>query len=73
LEEYKLAVSDYTKAIELNPELARAYYMRAICRAYMGQDEKARRDMVLAIELDHTLRDDAKQISAELELNLNLL
>lgn len=71
-EEYALAVSDYTQAVELNPELTRALYMRAISQAYLGQDEEARRDMLLAVELDHTLRDDAKRISAEFELDLNL-
>ena len=34
--DYNGAISDYNKAIEINPNFAEAYYNRAITKYYMG-------------------------------------
>lgn len=49
---YKKAVSDLTKAIELNPRDARLYYERAIFYGYIGQARKAISDYTKLIELN---------------------
>jgi len=69
---YTQAISDYTKTIEFNPEFARAYYTRAIGYAYLTENEKAKKDMLQAVELDHTLKTDVERVSDELKLNLKL-
>jgi tetratricopeptide (TPR) repeat protein len=50
--DYKRAVDDFNKAIELNPTEADCYGQRAICYAEMGQYEKAAADANLAIRRD---------------------
>ena len=62
--ELKLAIKDYTKAIELNPEYADAYYRRSKAWLHLGETEKAKADMKTASSigintstaLDETLR-----------------
>jgi len=71
-EHYAQAVSDYTRAIELDPGFSRAYYARAIGHAYLAENDEARRDLAQAVELDRTLAEDAKRISLEFDLDLNL-
>lgn len=61
---YKLAVKSYTKAIELKPNYADAYYRRSKAWLHLGETEKAKADMKTASEiginsttaLDETLR-----------------
>lgn len=60
----KLAIEDYTKAIELNPDYADAYYRRSKVWLHLGEVEKAKADMKTASSiginsataLDETLR-----------------
>ena len=62
--ELKLAIDDYTKAIELNPDYADAYYRRSKAWLHLGEAEKAKSDMKTASSiginsataLDETLR-----------------
>ena len=62
--EFQLAIEDYTKAIELNPEYADAYYRRSKTWLHLGEVEKAKSDMKSASSigidsataLDETLR-----------------
>ena len=49
--ELKLAIQDYTKAIELNPEYADAYYRRSRAWLYLGEEEKAKSDMKTASDI----------------------
>lgn len=62
--ELKLAIEDYTKAIERNPNYADAYYRRSKAWLHLGEKEKAKSDMKTASSiginsataLDETLR-----------------
>ena len=50
--DYDLALVDYDKAIELDPEYATAYNNRGIAYRHLGEYEKALADYGKAIELD---------------------
>jgi tetratricopeptide (TPR) repeat protein len=52
LDQYKRAINDYTRAIELDPEDAMAYNNRGIAYADLGQYKQAIRDYDRAIELN---------------------
>ncbi|MXV84383.1 tetratricopeptide repeat protein, partial [Candidatus Poribacteria bacterium] len=49
--ELKLAIEDYTRAIELNPDYADAYYRRSKAWLHLGETEKAKADMRIASSL----------------------
>ena len=63
--ELKLAIKDYTKAIELKPNYAEAYYYRGGTFLRLGEQEKAKQDLATArnmgadaiIALDKILQD----------------
>jgi tetratricopeptide (TPR) repeat protein len=44
LKKYDNCIADSTRAIELNPEFAQAYHMRAIAYRMTGQTEKSEAD-----------------------------
>ncbi|MYB92774.1 tetratricopeptide repeat protein [Candidatus Poribacteria bacterium] len=50
-EDYKHAVEDYTKAIEIDPYNADAYYRRSRAWLYLGEEEKAKSDMKTASDI----------------------
>jgi tetratricopeptide (TPR) repeat protein len=50
-EEYKHAILDYDKAIEIDPNFAEAYQKRGICYRFTGYNEKAIADYDQAITL----------------------
>jgi tetratricopeptide (TPR) repeat protein len=52
LKDYRGAIVDFTKAIELNPEYIEAYYSRAICESKLGKSEKALADFNIVTELN---------------------
>jgi tetratricopeptide (TPR) repeat protein len=45
LRKYDLALSDFSKAIDINPNLAQAYLGRSILYAILGQPEKVKIDL----------------------------
>jgi tetratricopeptide (TPR) repeat protein len=49
------ANTDFTKAIEFNPDFARAYYNRAYVRHQMGDEQGAAADRAKSVQLDPTL------------------
>ena len=49
--EYKEAIEDYDKAIELNPKFAVAYYNRGVAKGRSGDNEGAEEDFAKAKEL----------------------
>ena len=49
--ELKLAIADYTKAIELKPDYADAYYNRGGTFLRLGEREKAKSDLATARHL----------------------
>ena len=49
--ELKLAIEDYTRAIELKPDDADAYYRRSKAWLHLGETEKAKADMRIASSL----------------------
>ena len=61
---YELAIENFTKAIELKPNYADAYYSRSKAWLHLGEQEKAKADMQTASSiginsktaLDETLR-----------------
>ena len=50
--EYDRAVSDYTKALELNPRLAEVYDARGLARAAQGDLDRAISNFTVAIGLE---------------------
>jgi tetratricopeptide (TPR) repeat protein len=54
-EHMERAVADYTSAIELNPQYAKAYNNRGNAHASLGDEEQAIGDYSSALELDATL------------------
>lgn len=49
--ELKLAIEDYTKAIELNPDYADAYYSRGGAWLRLGERKKAKSDLAIARDM----------------------
>jgi tetratricopeptide (TPR) repeat protein len=54
LKSYEGAIQDYTRLIEMNPNLADAYYLRGQAKARLGNKENACVDWKKAAELGHT-------------------
>ena len=54
LKDYNGAISDYTKAIELNPNYTKAYYNRGIAKENLGDLNGACADWKKAAELGNT-------------------
>ena len=52
LDDYTAAIDDFSKAISLKPDFARAYYNRAIVKVLLGQKREAKADFKKAKELD---------------------
>ncbi|MEA5464770.1 tetratricopeptide repeat protein [Leptothoe sp. PORK10 BA2] len=50
--EAQRAISNFTKVLELNPKFSDAYYYRALVESRIGQDEKAIKDIVQALEIE---------------------
>lgn len=55
VEHMERAVTDYTSAIELDPQYAKAYNNRGNARASLGDEERALQDYDTALELDDSL------------------
>ena len=55
VEHMEKAVADYTSAIELDPQYAKAYNNRGNARASLGDEERALQDYDTALELDDSL------------------
>ena len=49
--QYDQAISDYTKALEINPRYAKAHYSRGIAYARKGQHDQAISDYTKALEI----------------------
>ena len=49
--EYELSIEDYTKAIELKPDYAEAFYYRGGSWLRLGEKEKAKEDLTAARDL----------------------
>ena len=54
---YRQAIEHYTKAIELNPQMARAYYNRGNANSALEEYEEALKDYSKAIQLDPAYSD----------------
>ena len=54
---YDKAISDYNKAIEINPKLARAFYDRGVAHYRKGAHHLAIADYARAIEMNPKLHD----------------
>jgi len=55
LQNYKLAIQDMDKALQLAPNNVRALLVRGSCKANLGQDDEAVSDYVAAIRLEPNL------------------
>ena len=53
LEDYKGAIADFTKAIELSPNNSDAYYNRGLAKIFFNQQESGFLDLSKAGELVH--------------------
>jgi tetratricopeptide (TPR) repeat protein len=72
LGQHTQAISDCTKAIELNPKFAQAYSNRGAAYCRLGKPEEAKKDLLKAVELNPTLKPHVKRISDHFKLNLKL-
>jgi len=59
LEDYSGAISDYTKAIEINPMYVDAYYRRGLTKLILGQKDSGCMDLSKAGELGYAKAYDA--------------
>ena len=51
LKDYRGALADYDKAIELSPAFAEAYYNRGLTHIYLGNNKQGIKDLSKAGEL----------------------
>ena len=51
LQNYEQAISDYNRAIEINPKYAEAYYNRGLLYQILDETEKANADFAKAKQL----------------------
>jgi len=68
MKQYNQAITDYSKAIELDPKFAKAYYNRSYAYDSINQQDRAVEDFNKAIELDPRLADT---LYAEKDLEQN--
>ena len=61
-QQYNKAISEYDKAIELNPQSAEAYFNRAVPHVKVGKLQEAVNDLSKAIVLNPSLRKKAKKV-----------
>jgi tetratricopeptide (TPR) repeat protein len=72
LGQYHKAISDFNEAIKNDPNFAVAYSYRGSAYAELGKFEEAKKDLLKAVEIDPELKDEIKDFSDRLELNLKL-
>jgi len=72
LGQHNQAISDFTRAIELNPEFALAYNNRGVAYAWLGEFAQAKKDLLKAVELNPALKTHVKKVSDHFKLNLKL-
>ncbi len=60
--EVELAIKNYTKAIELKPDYADAYYRRSKAWLRLGETEKAKSDMAAASSIGINSTTASKEI-----------
>ncbi len=72
LQQFNEAFTDFDKAIELNPEVAAAYYNRGRANRLLGKEEEAITDFKKANELDPTvvIQEATKKKTEEITENL---
>lgn len=59
--DYRGSIKEYTKAIKIYPEFAKAYAGRGLAALRLGNDADAERDFARAIELDSSVKNQIKQ------------
>lgn len=59
LEDYQGAIADYTRAIELNPDDAAAYFSRGLAYLGFGRKDQAREGFMKAMELGYRVPPEA--------------
>ena len=60
--EVELAIEDYTKAIELKPDFADAYFKRSRAWLRIGEEEKAKSDMRIANKIGVNIKTAINEI-----------
>ena len=65
----RCATADYTRAIELFPKYAKAYFNRGVTRALIGQELEAQKDLNKAAELQPDWKEKAKEVSRKYGLD----
>ena len=48
----KKATTDFSRALEIDPNYAKAYHLRGLARELAGEDDEAHKDFTKAIEVD---------------------
>ena len=57
------AISDYSKAIELNPKSGAVYYFRGLAYKANGQPDLAKKDFDKAVKLDPKLEKQVEKLN----------
>ena len=52
------AIDDFTRAIELDPKIAWAYFNRGLIWVYLGEDARAQKDFAECLRLRPELKTD---------------
>lgn len=68
--DYKGAIADYTAAIRLKPDFARAYYNRGEVKDKLGQIPEAKTDIQIAGKLAKETGDASLKVTIEQKLQL---
>ena len=69
--DYKGAIADYSAAIQLNPDFARAYYKRGKAKSELGHLSAAKSDLEIAEKLVAQIGDASLKVIIEEELRLS--
>ena len=68
--DYKGAIADYTAAIRLKPDFARAYYNRGEMKDKLNQKLEATTDLQTAVKLAEQVHDAGLKVTIERKLQL---
>lgn len=73
MEDFEGAVSDYNRALQINPTDYEAYYGRGFSKSKLNDQRSAIQDLTRAVEINNSFTNDAKKISYVGPINRGVL